>query len=174
MSAACILLAASYLNHPNAWLWGGIHILLTAALPTLYIVYLYHRGRVSDPHLNVRSERFRPLVAALLTSSLSLGLLYSISAPRLLVLLAALNLIQLVLFLGITLRWKISAHCTAVASLAVLGFYLLGLTCSWLLAVVPVMAWARIYLGCHTPAQTMAGAILGASLWLACLLNFGF
>ena len=86
-------------------------------------------------------------MSALLTSSLSLGLLYSASAPRLLVLLAALNLIQLVLFLGITLRWKISAHCTAVASLAVLGFYLLGLISSWLLAVVPVVAWARIYLG---------------------------
>ena len=112
------------------------------------------------------------MVAALLTSPLSLGLLYSASAPRLLVLLAALNLIQLVLFLGITLRWKISAHCTAVASLAVLGFYLLGLTSSWLLAIVPVVAWARIYLG--SPAQTMAGAVLGASLWMAGLLNFGF
>ena len=120
-------MAASCLNRPDAWLWGGIHILLTAALPTLYIVYLYRQGRVSDPHLNVRSERFRPLVAAVLTSFLFLWLLYSASAPRLLVLLAALNLIQLVLFLGITLRWKISAHCTAVASLAVLGFYLLGL-----------------------------------------------
>ena len=167
-------MAASYLNRPDAWLWGGIHILLTAALPTLYIVYLYRQGRVSDPHLNVRSERFRPLVAALLTNSLSLGLLYSASAPRLLVLLAALDLIQLVLFLGITLRWKISAHCTAVANLAVLGFYLLGLTSSWLLAVVPVIAWARIYLGCHTPVQTMAGAVLGASLWIAGLLNSGF
>ena len=90
-------MASSCLNRPDAWLWGGIHILLTAALPTLYIVYLYRQGRVSDPHLNVRSERFRPLVAALLTSPLSLGLLYSASAPRLLVLLAALNLIQLVL-----------------------------------------------------------------------------
>ena len=44
VSAVCILLAASCLNRSDAWLWGGIHILLTAALPTLYIVYLYHRG----------------------------------------------------------------------------------------------------------------------------------
>jgi membrane-associated phospholipid phosphatase len=154
-------------------MWAGLHGLLAVAVPTLYIVWLVQRGEVSDLHLRVRAERIRPLLVSLATGAASLAVLHFAGAPRLFVLLAALNLVQLAIFLCITLRWKISAHCAAAAGLTVLGWNLLGDGGAFIAPIVPLIAWARVYLSRHTPSQTVAGTALGTGLWIAALLVYG-
>lgn len=79
-----------------------------------------------------------------------------------------------VLGLGITLFWKISIHMiglSAVLGLAIMTPILSDLT--WLIPLgllsLPVVAWARWYLGSHDGWQLLAGTALGLGLstgWL--------
>lgn len=79
--------------------------------------------------------------------------------------------VMTVLLLAVNTVWKISVD-SAVASAVV---SLLAATHSpwWLLAYALVVAvcWSRVALGYHTPAQTAAGAALGAATGLPLLLG---
>lgn len=165
LSIAGVGVCASVLDTPAAWAWTASYCLLAFVIPTLYIVWLFRRGEVADLHLNDRRQRFRPLCASLVTGGLALVLLVLGGAPPLLVLVAALNLTQGALFLALTYKWKVSAHCTAAAGLAMLAMSLLGSDALVLVLGLPLVAWARLHLQRHTPAQVVAGTALGAALW---------
>jgi membrane-associated phospholipid phosphatase len=77
--------------------------------------------------------------------------------------------LQMVLIFGITLRWKISVHSAAAAGIATLAWSLAG-TVLPLVIGVPVIAWARVRLRRHTIAQTIAGSVLGLTIFLVALL----
>jgi membrane-associated phospholipid phosphatase len=74
--------------------------------------------------------------------------------------------ITLILLL-VTLRWKISGHTTAMSSLAMLCWLLIGPAAAPMMLSVPLVAWARVRLRRHTLAQTLAGAALGTLTSLA-------
>ena len=76
--------------------------------------------------------------------------------------LAAANFLQALLFMLITLRWKISLHSAAAGSLTVLGVAAFSMSGLYLALTVPLIAWARVRLQRHTLMQTVAGAALGA------------
>ena len=71
-------------------------------------------------------------------------------------------LIQILLVFLITLKWKISGHCTSAAGLSFLAIALYGEAVIPLTLIIPVIAWSRIRLGRHTLYQTIAGSFLGA------------
>jgi len=166
-------LSAGHLATPTAWLWTAIYSVLVVLVPLLYVVWLFHTGQVADLDVRIRGQRTRPLLVTLATAMTALAVLYLGAAPKLLIALASANTLQTVLFLGITRRWKISAHSAAAATLATLGWLLIGSGALALTVGVPVIAWSRIRLHHHTPAQTVAGAALGSSLVLAVLLLYG-
>jgi membrane-associated phospholipid phosphatase len=168
-------LSAGLLATPTAWLWTAIYSILAVLVPLLYVVWLFHTGQVTDLDLRIREQRTRPLLVTLAAAITALVVLYLGAAPRLLVALAGANTMQTAIFLGITRRWKISAHSAAAATLATLGWLLIGNQAQTLALTigVPVIAWSRIRLHHHTPAQTIAGAALGSSLVLAALLLYG-
>lgn len=164
-------LSAGHLGTPAAWLWTAIYGVMVVLVPLLYVVWLFHSGQVADLDLRIREQRTRPLLVTLAAALAALMVLYLGAAPKLLITLTGANTLQTALFLGITRRWKISAHSAAAATLAALGWLLIGSEALVLTVGVPVIAWSRIRLHHHTPAQTIAGAALqpcvgrGAALW---------
>lgn len=160
---AVILLAASLLATPAAWLWAVGYLALAVGVPCLYIGWLVWRGELVDFHLPVRSQRIRPLFCAALCAAVAWMVLWAGTAPPLIRLFASASTLQTLLFLTITLRWKISLHCAVAANLALAGLVLLGGVAAPLLALVPLVAWARVHLRRHTVAQTAAGALLGVA-----------
>jgi membrane-associated phospholipid phosphatase len=150
------------------------YALLTVLLPAAYIVYLFKRGLVTDLHMRRRSERIRPtafhIVCLLLVT---IALLLAPDAPRMLRFLALLQTLQALLFLAITLSWKISAHAGTAALVATLTLLLYGPTLWPILFLVPLIAWSRVRLGRHTVAQTVAGAVLGMITTAATYILFG-
>lgn len=164
---AAIFLCAFVLAHARAWFWAIVYLFLTIALPALYVAVGVARGTLSDFHLQKRSERVRPLLLAVALALGALLLLWLGNAPSLLTDIAGINSLQSILFLAITLRWKISLHTTAIAGLATLAVILFGWVAWPGLGLVPLVTWARLRLHRHTFAQTMAGIALGTSLvWL--------
>jgi membrane-associated phospholipid phosphatase len=173
LSLLAVVLVVQAAGPAAAWRWASLHLLLTILLPMAYLIWLVRRGRVTDLHLPRRRERYRPLGFALVTGALSAAALIQGSAPHLLVLLALLQLAQVVIFLAFTLRWKVSAHCAAASGLTILAVFLWGPAGVLLGVCVPLIAWSRVYLSRHTLHQTVAGTLIGTVLWTTTFALYG-
>jgi membrane-associated phospholipid phosphatase len=164
LTVATIALAARALATWSAWYWATVYLVVTVGAPCLYVAWLVYTGWLTDMHMPVRRQRIAPLLCTAVCA-LGAGLLVWVaSVPPLLQWLALVNVVQAWFFLLITLSWKISLHSTTAANLAVLGSILLGSAALPLAILVLLVGWARIYLRRHTAAQTVAGALLGATL----------
>lgn len=163
LALASIIVAAQAIENQPVFYWTIIYILLFILTPTLYVLSLVHRGQLTDFHMKVREQRAWPLLVILLNTSLIFIVMYFGSAPRLMLIITAVGIVQLMFILLITLRWKISGHCTAASGLAVLVVALFGQSLLPVSLLVPAIAWARIRLDIHTFAQSAAGIFLGVT-----------
>ncbi|MDK2464406.1 MAG: hypothetical protein QI223_06525 [Candidatus Korarchaeota archaeon] len=87
--------------------------------------------------------------------------------------LAACYAVASAMLAAITLRLRVSLHAAGVSLPAVALALMRGLPWSALLLLLPVVAWARIRAGVHTPRQVAVGAVAGGlvplALWLLLL-----
>lgn len=156
----------------GAWLWAVIFGVAAVFIPSAYVGIEVLRGGISDIHVQERGQRIRPYAVALFcAAAVWIGFILW-PAPQEFRMLALANGLQLLVFILITLRWKISLHSAAAGSLTVIVASLLSAGSTILIALsVPVIAWARVRLDRHTPMQTISGAIVGAlamaiALWI--------
>lgn len=142
--------------------WSLFYALVGMVLPILYILYCIRRGELTDFHMRVRAQRKRPMLFLFACSLVALIMMMLGKAPAYLAIFAAVNVAQTIFLTLVTLRWKISGHTTAAASLAVFLLGLYGATALPGLMIIPVVAWSRIQLRRHTLLQTIAGTAAGA------------
>ncbi|NJN96605.1 MAG: hypothetical protein HC875_22085 [Anaerolineales bacterium] len=159
-----IALSVSTIGTVSAWLWAVFYIVLAVSLPAAYVLWLVKRGEVTDFDLRLREQRLRPFLATLASTLIAWLVLYWGHAPYLLTILAGAGWVQIALLLGITLHWKISAHCATAAGFIVFTLALLGSAAAPLILVLPLIAWARIRLHRHDLPQTIAGSLMGATI----------
>jgi len=171
IAIAAIAVAGYAINDESALTWITLYILLSILPPTIYIMYLVRKGIVTDFHLNVREERKKPFQLMTANTAVVFLIMLLLGAPKLILIVIATAILQLLFMLIITLRWKISGHCTAVAGLVVLTLALFGENLLPLILLIPLVAWSRIRLKRHTLAQTIAGSFMGA-LIVSTLLYF--
>ena len=171
IAIAAVAVAGLALNDESALTWIALYIALSILPPTLYIMYLVRNGIVTDFHLNVRRERTKPFILMTANSAVVLLIMSLLGAPKLILIVLATAVLQLLFMLLITLRWKISGHCTAVTGLIVLALALFGENALPFVTLVPLVAWSRIRLKRHTFAQTVAGIALGV-ITVSSLLYF--
>ncbi|MGW0824385.1 hypothetical protein [Streptomyces sp. NPDC002845] len=141
--------------------WGLFGALFAAVIPVLFIKLGIRRGTWADRHLGVRQQRLVVMVFIICSVTTGTLLMSLLDAPSAMVALIAAMVTTLVILMTITFAWKISVH-AAVSSGSVT---ILALDYGpWLLAAYPLVAligWSRIALRDHTPAQVVAGALLG-------------
>lgn len=163
IAIAAMALACYSLDNDSALSWMALYLVLSILPPTIYIMYLVRKGIVSDFHLNVREERTKPLLIMTVNAALVFIVMVLLGAPKLIPVVIATAVIQLLFILLITLKWKISGHCSAIAGIVVLALALYGDILLPLVLLIPVVAWSRIMLKRHTLGQTVAGTMLGAA-----------
>lgn len=171
LGLAGILLVGFALGMGQIWPQLLLYASLSLVLPFGFVLWLLQQGKVSDYNLTRRAERFWPMVVSMASALIGWVVLRQMSAPALLLALAATNLAQSVTYFFITLRWKVSIHSAVAAGLAVLASAVAGGTVWALVLAVPLVAWSRVILRRHTLAQTVVGAAIG-SLFLAFALLF--
>src|SRR5512132_622885 len=141
--------------------WGLLAATFCGLFPYGLVIAGVRRRRWTDRHLRARQQRPVPFLAAIASILAGLAMLLALDAPRPLVALVAAMLTGLATALVVTLWWKLSVHTAAasgtVAILALTFRPALTLT----VPAVALVAWSRVRLGDHTPAQTLAGAALG-------------
>lgn len=169
VSLGVVLTASTLIARP--WGWAALYVCIAILSPLLYLGWLVRRGQVTDLDVQLREQRSKPLIATLACSGLALLLLLLGGAPQRMVTVAGAVWLQGIAIFLITFRWKISVHAAAAGGISTLIWLLFG-TPLLLLGLVPLVAWSRVRLRRHTPAQTIAGALLGIAIFLV-LLSIG-
>jgi membrane-associated phospholipid phosphatase len=81
---------------------------------------------------------------------------------------SAITLAHLTLMAVITLGWQISMHAMSISGALVATGIVFGLFPALMVApLVPLVGTARLRLERHTPAQVIAGTLLGALVTIA-------
>ena len=140
--------------------WFVVAILLGGLPPTA--VYLYERktGKIHDWFITNRVERKDVQLAWMLGSGLFFLTALFFDAPRLLLALS-LTLVWISLLITIvSLYWKISVHMVGVTLFVMVLLLTYSANYFWALALLPLVAWARIKLGHHTLSQVTVATIL--------------
>ena len=144
-----LLLVAYVSESVEAWLWGIYYLVLGVFVPMVYIAWKVHRGEITDFHMRIRKQRIQPM-SLMLACALAAWLgMWIGAAPWVFTLMAGIGVFQAAFLLLVTLRWKISGHSVAVASLTVFLYGLLGDAAAPGLLFIPLVAWARIRLNRH-------------------------
>jgi membrane-associated phospholipid phosphatase len=143
-------------------IWWSIYVIFfTAVLPGLIIVYGINRGWWADRHIGVRRERLAALIYILAPVTIGVLLMTILHAPYKMTGYSVAMLLSAIVLTIITIFWKISIHSTV--SSAAVG--IMTLACSHYAifgyVLVALVAWARVALRDHTPAQVLAGNALG-------------
>ena len=166
-----LLLLQPLLTPGVSWTHGVVAAGFTVGLPFLGILWLKHRGAVTDHHVGVREQRAPILLASAASIGIGAVLLAVLGAPAALFGEIGGVFIGLMLCLAANLVWKLSVH-SAVA--AYVGLALLApvpvLGPALALILASATGWSRVKLGDHTATQVLAGHVAGCVAFAAALL----
>jgi membrane-associated phospholipid phosphatase len=165
LSVPCILLGIWASDIPGTYWYGLLYFLLAVPVPVVYVVWLLASGRVSDFHLPDRRDRTVPFVVSIVCALGAVVAIYQLGAPAAFLAPVVTALVETLLLFLITLFWQISIHTSVTAGLVTFAILAMGANASFLALLVPLVAWARLYLGRHTMAQAVAGVLLGVSVF---------
>lgn len=168
------------------WQTVAISAFFFAVIPLLYLVLAVYRGEIETLEVRTREHRFRPLMVGIVAYALGVLVLFLTvdTARSLITLLAVIYPVNGVLVTLITLRWKISVHMSGLAGFVASLFYLYtmqvgsdkvvpGSVLFMLIALIPILMWARVRSGAHTFAETVGGTLFGLCMvWLQLSLFF--
>ena len=176
----CAAFSTQHGGLPTAyWLIATIAtFVLTAVIPLVIILIQIAQGSVENIFMRIAAQRTTVYIYALVCyGAWCYFLLQVLHAPLALFLIGVAATVALLCVLLINLKWKISAHATAIGGLIGGVFvycYALGTTpMIWLMVVLLIVAWllmcSRIYLDAHTPTQVTTGLLLGLTMELGVL-----
>lgn len=147
------------------WRFILILLLIDGLIPALYFVHLLTTGEISDWDTTKRQQRLKLYGFTLAVHAV--GVVFAAVLGK--IILAKILLAFWTLALAyalVTLVWKISLHTGVFASGVTFAALLWGENWLWPAALLPLIAWSRLKLKKHTPAQVVVGAILGPAILL--------
>ena len=157
----------------------AVSFVFFAAIPVLYVLGMVRRGETESLEVRGREQRTGPYVVGVFSCAVGLLVLALTvkTGLRFIVALACTFPLNLAGMALINLRWKISIHMASLAGFC--GILLFVALTAWrglppeheaaltlasvipLLFLLPLLMWARVRVGAHTPAQVFGGAVYG-------------
>lgn len=162
---------ASDMEELMRWICGGFLFLLL--IPSIFLFLQIHSGKATDPHVSVREQRIKPFLVGVLSSVLGIISLWFLDVGRPAISFALCYLVNAVAILLITVRWKVSVHASVFSACVVALAFSFGSYLLSLFLFLPVIGWARIHRGKHTPAQVAGGFIISSAISWAVLSATG-
>lgn len=152
------------------WTVVGVTAIITCVIPSAIIFALYRLGKVSDPGLNNRNERYIPYAVTALCYIACAFYMWRIHAPMWLDMFFVGGAAAAVISCIVNIWWKISAHMAAMAGMTALTvrimldhinvFDIMPMVYATIL-LTGILGTSRIVLERHTFWQVMAGAANG-------------
>ena len=160
------IVTAVFIVHEHAgsshelFLWVSVIATFVTILPIIAILLLVRISKVSNIHLHEKDERLLPLCIICISMVLGTIVLYKVGASWKIVWVCLAFIVNSIVFSVITPFWKISFHTSVATGCIIVLVILINVKLLWLLLVIPLITWARVYRKRHTFLQTLAGTIL--------------
>ena len=165
-------LPADMPNRISGYFWALIFL----SLIPLASLFFYIPGKTKEWAAVVKRQRIVSFVFMIISYPIGYIVLHSIGAPKIFEAIAityTLVTAGLIIF-NLIIRYKASGHAAGVAGPIGAMIYLYGLIASPLLALLPLVTWARVRAKGHNIMQTVVGAALSFSITMVVLLIYGF
>jgi hypothetical protein len=153
---------------PQKWLIISLIFITTFLFPTIISLFMVRRGLARSMEMHGREERTFPYMITVIFFYLTFYLLRQIQISPVFYYFMAGATLLVILVLVINLFWKISGHMISIGSMA---GAIIGLSLLLSINLVPliiavilvsgIIAYARLRLNAHQPAQVYAGFFLG-------------
>jgi len=153
--------------------WSLISIALSVLPVFTVVVYLVRNQKLDGIFVNPRRQRNEIYLLASACGVVDCAVLYYLGAPILLMATFIAGLAAIVTFMGINLLWKISLHTAFIAASVTVLTILYGATGALTAVLLPPVAWARLEMKLHSPAQVASGALLAAVIVVFVFHLFG-
>lgn len=156
-----------------------IAFILVVILPILSFFVMYKWGLISDLKMSKRKERVLPTYVALIYYSCFYYLIRQIAGLDTIIVSAVFGGILAILAANIiTSFWKISIHGIGISLVTAIFIGAIELKkvdhiymALFLILLVGLVGFSRLYLKRHTPAQVYAGSALGFIIPYICVVN---
>lgn len=168
-----ILAGARSRTSTDFWVLFFNSAFFTSIGPLLVVFWLYATGRISDLDMSVRAERERVFIIFVLFFALGTVDLWLIKAPPIMTASMAGYAVSSLIVQWITRYWKISTHALGITAPLIALWAIFGSRPLPFFVLIPIVGWARVYLGAHTLLQVIAGTALALLSTLVVLRLFG-
>jgi len=153
--------------------WSLILIALSI-LPVFSVtIYLARNEKLEGVFINVRQQRTKIYLLAIVCAIAGAVILPYLGAPVLLIATFVAGLSAIVIFMCINLFWKISLHTALVAASVTVLVILYGSIAAVTVVLIPLVAWARTELKYHSLAQVVTGTLLATLIVVTVFYLFG-
>lgn len=144
--------------------WSLIGLALSVFPVFAIVIYLVYKKKLDGIFINPRQQRHRIYLLAICCAIIGYVVLVVLNAPELLITTFVTGLVAVIIFMTINLFWKISLHTAFITGSVTVLIIVYGGIAAWTVLLVPMVAWARIEMKLHTPAQVFFGALLASSI----------
>lgn len=146
----------------QAFLYASIFTMIVCVMPMLFVAYMVKIGKIGDLHMRESQERYIPYSLSIIGAMVTGLIFIQLHAHPILLIMAVVTTVQLLFMLVGTFFIHISAHAMAITSVtsATAIIFSVGLSMIFV-PVILVVVLARLVLLRHTPAQIVAGSLVG-------------
>ena len=159
-------------NSLRSYLWAMIFV----SLIPLCSLFFYIPVRVDERRATVHRQRVASFVFMMVSYPVGWLVLSLLHSPRIFTAVAATyTFVTLgLIFFNLLLQYKASGHAAGVSGPVTSMIYIFGVTAVPLLALLPLITWARLAARGHNLWQTVVGAVLSGFVSTGVLWAFGF
>ncbi|MEN6408352.1 MAG: hypothetical protein ABFD44_01405 [Anaerolineaceae bacterium] len=156
----------------QGWIWSLVFVSL---IPLSSLLFYIPFGNPNHEQV-VRRQRNASFVVMMISYPLGVWVLHQIHAPsifRATAVIYSLVTLGLIIF-NLLLHYKASGHAAGAAGPVGVMMYLYGLVAVPLLALLPLVTWARLAAKGHSFWQTVVGAVLSLCISVGVMWAYGF
>ncbi len=148
-------------NRMTIWL---VVFFFASIVPVVTLMWLRHRGVITDLNISQRDQRFTPLLIVLLSYGAAFIFVEWLQADNITRGLVFCSLTNIIIISFIIRYWKISIHAFGLTS-PLAALWVLWNAYAWPMALLTALVGtSRVILKAHTPSQVVVGSVLGFAL----------
>ncbi len=155
-------LPAATLHRTSGFLWSLVLLSLVPLSSTLF----YLPGKTTDHEKVLHRQRMASFIIMMISYPIGWLVLVLTNSPAIFIT-TAINYTCITLgliILNLVLKYKASGHAAGVAGPISAMIYLFGLAAAPLLALLPIISWARVRAKGHNFLQTVVGSVLSFAI----------
>jgi len=153
--------------------WALISIALSVLPVFVAVICLVRQNKLEGVFANPRHQRNGIYILASALGAIGCGVMWYFNAPKLLSVTFSAGLVTIVIFMVINRFWKISLHTAFISASVTIVAIIYGAAGALTILLLLPVAWSRIRLNQHSPAQVITGALLSAAILLIVFWGFG-